>query len=113
MPLFSQTQLLLFKKGQRRWNINLVNAVLHTKELFFEWCFPKHFQQHRPAPPEEPLLQLNRFSLTKQASMQWRQAAKEGLWKKLNFTGKQQRRERGREMREEAICLGESSELTL
>lgn len=54
MPLFLQNQLLLFKKGQRRWDTSLVNAVLHMKELFFEWQFLKHFQQRWSAPPEKP-----------------------------------------------------------
>lgn len=54
MPLFSQNQLLLFKKGQRRWDTSLVNAVLHMKELFFEQQFLNHFQKHWSAPSEKP-----------------------------------------------------------
>lgn len=54
MTLFSQNQLLLLKKGQRRWHSSLVDAVLLMKELFFEWQFLKHFQQHCCAPLENP-----------------------------------------------------------
>lgn len=39
MPLFSQYQQLLCKKGQRRWHTSLANAVLHMKELFMNDSF--------------------------------------------------------------------------
>lgn len=81
MPLFSQYQQLLCKKGQRRWHTSLANAVLHMKELFMNDSFWSTFGS-AGVHPEESLPWLSWFSLAKQMGMRWGQATTEGFVEK-------------------------------